>query len=92
MPQPTQEVFLAVGLGEEVVRPAVEPPDDVPGVREGGEHHHRNLLQGRVRLQVLAQLEAVHAGHHHVGDDHRGALLPGRLQARLAVPGPLDLR
>ena len=47
----------------------------------------------RVRLvgaQRGHELEAVEAGHHHVADDHIGALPPRRRQRRVSVADGFD--
>ena len=36
---------------------------------ESGNQNHRNGLQTFVRLETLADFEAVHAGHDHVEQD-----------------------
>ena len=40
----------------------------------GGDHDHRQLRGLRVGADVARELEAVHAGHLHVGDEHVGQL------------------
>ncbi len=61
-------------LGEEIVGAGFQPLHPVGGLVERGDHDHRNMLGARLGLQPPADLETVHAGHHHVEQDHVGPL------------------
>ncbi len=56
-------------LGEEFVGARLQPRDAVGAAVQGGDQHHWDVAGGGVVLQPTADLEAVHAGHHHVQQD-----------------------
>ena len=58
------------GLGDEVVGPGLDPLEPGAPVLQRGDHEHRNLGQVLGGAQPPADLEAVHARHHHVEQDH----------------------
>jgi hypothetical protein len=66
---PAEQGGVVHGLGQEVVGPGVEAAQAVRGLVEGRDHHHRDMGRERVVLEVPADLEPVHAGHHHVEQD-----------------------
>src|SRR4029078_11847278 len=45
---PQQQILVVVGLGDEVVGPALQPLDDVLGVVQGGEQDDRDAAQALV--------------------------------------------
>ena len=61
-----QQIVVVIGLGDEVVGPALKPPDHVSGVVQGGEQDDRNDAQKLVVLDMPAEFEAGHLRHHDV--------------------------
>ena len=61
-----QELLAAHRLLEIIVGAAVEPLDAVRSTVERRDQHHLTAAGPRVGLQLAADLEAVHARHHHV--------------------------
>jgi hypothetical protein len=60
------------GLGQELVGPGVQPLDAVVPAVQRGDQHHGDVTGGVVVLEPAADLEAAHAGHHHVQQDDVG--------------------
>ena len=60
--------FEPVVLVDVVEGAVVDRPQHDPGLGGGGQHHHRDV--GRAGAHGRQQLEAVHAGHVHVGHHH----------------------
>ena len=58
---------------------------------ERGDHDHRDMLGARLGFQPTADLEAVHAGHHHIEQHHIGALVGTDLERLTAAPGGADV-
>src|SRR6185437_672335 len=76
--QALQQLFGPVGLGDEIVRAAFKPADDIHGIAEGGEQHHRQVAAIDAGLDALAEIVTGHARHHDVGDHHvDGGIDPG---------------
>ena len=55
-------------LGQEVVGAGVDAVDAIAALGKRRDKHDRRQTGRRVALDAAAQLEAVHPGHHHVGD------------------------
>jgi hypothetical protein len=53
---------------------------------ERGDHDHRNVLGALFGLEPPADLEAVHAGHHHIEQHDIGALVGTDLKRLTAAP------
>ena len=53
-------------LGEEIVGAGFQAAHAVGRLVERGHHDDRNMMGRRVRLELAADLEAVHVRHHHV--------------------------
>ena len=54
------------GLVRKSSAPASRPATRSVGLVERGDHHHGNVLGGRIGLEAATHLEAVHVRHHHV--------------------------
>ena len=57
------------GLVRKSSAPASSPATRSRGLVERGDHDHRDVGGARIGLQPPADLEAVHARHHHVEQD-----------------------
>jgi hypothetical protein len=79
------------GLVEEVVGPGLQPRQPVAAAIERGDHHHRNVLGGGIGFKPAADLEPVHARHHHVEQNHVGPFGLGHGDAGGAVAGAQHL-
>lgn len=55
-----------------------------------GEQYDGYVARHEVPLHVLAELQTVHHGHHHVGDNQVGHYLVGYVEALLAVLSLVD--
>src|ERR1043166_1340466 len=75
----------AVELGDEIVETGLASALDRRGRGDRGERDDRHLGGTRVAPHRLGKLEAVHAGHLDVGDDHVEAL--ARLEPRQRLVG-----
>ena len=82
---------LVHGLGEVLVSSGVEPGHDVLGVRLGGDHDDGHEGQREVGLELTADLDAIHLGHHDVEQDQVRELLAGHGQRLLPVGGRDDV-
>ena len=67
-------------FGEEVVGTGLEPLHPVPRLIERRHHDDRNMLRARLGLEPAANLEPVHAGHHHVEQDDVSSLARADLE------------
>ena len=83
------ELVPVEGLGQEVVGAGVDALDPIGALGKAGDEHDRDQPRLPVVLEAAAQLEAVHPGHHHVGEHRdraapagRGRALPFRLSLR----------
>ena len=76
-------------LGDEVVRANPDCGDRRLDAAERGEHRDRHVRV--VGDDPLAQLEAVHAGHVHVGHDGIDLGRPDRLERGVGRRSPRDL-
>ncbi len=72
VPDAGQQVLLVIGLGDEVVGAAFQPPDHIPRVGERGQENDGNPAVPFVGLDPAAQLVAVHLRHDDVADDEGG--------------------
>ena len=75
------------GLDHEIIRAATDAGQARLAVIQRGDHDHGDLGQGGRCAQPATDLEAVHAGHHHVEQDEVGEQLGGELQRRGAIFG-----
>lgn len=81
-----QQIAVLVRLAHEQVGATLQGPDHIVRIGQCGHEHHRNLPEDRVALDAAAQLETVHLGHEHVGDD-QGRHAQARLLDRVAAIG-----
>ncbi len=72
-------------LGQVIVGPAVQPADLHRQVGLGREHDERDVSRIGVVLDAAAELLAVDARHHHVGNDQVGVFALGHVEPFLAV-------
>jgi hypothetical protein len=80
------------GLGQEVVGAALEPLDLVGRLIEGGDHDDRDVLGAGAGFDAAADLEPVHARHHHVEEDHIDALPGADVEGVRTVESGDDLK
>jgi hypothetical protein len=73
-PSPRDQRDVFDRLGEKVVGARLEPLHPVGRLVERGDNDHRDVLRARLGLEPPANLETVHAGHHHVEQDDVGPL------------------
>ncbi len=66
---PAEQGHVVDGFGQEIVSTRIEALQPVRRLIEGGDHHHGNMGRDRVALDPAADLEPVHARHHHVQQD-----------------------
>jgi hypothetical protein len=78
-------------LGEEIVGAGLEAAHAVLGLGQGRHHDDGNVHGPRIRLQALADLEAVHAGHHDVQQDDVGRIGGDRVKRSRAAVGRHDV-
>lgn len=64
-----------------------EPPVLLAGRFHHGQEDHRDALGFFVRLEALADFEAVHLGHEDVQQDEIGVMAEGQIQRALSVLG-----
>ena len=64
-----------------------EPPVLLAGRFHHGQEDHRDALGLFVRLEALADFEAVHLGHEDVQQDEIGVMAEGQIQRALSVLG-----
>jgi hypothetical protein len=88
---PGHQGRLVDGLGQILVGARLEPGHDVLRVGFGGHQDDRDEGEVAVALEVLADLDAVHLGHHDVEQDQVRLPFAGERQAFLAVAGRVDL-
>ena len=69
-------------LGQEVVGAGLQTADDALGVVDARDHDHGQVAELLVGLDALEDLDAVHAGHLDVEQDHVGRVLADRRQGR----------
>ena len=82
-----QQLLVVVGLGQVVVRPALQPPDLVADLALGRDHDHGDLRGRELRPQMVADLESVHVRHHEVQQDQVGQFGTGHLHGLTTVGG-----
>ena len=88
---PRQDDGRADRLGDVVHRAQFQALLLVLDLGHGGQEDDRDVTRLRVGLELLADLVAVHAGHHDVEQDQVGrGVGPDDLQRLLAVVGDLD--
>jgi len=80
-----QQLARVVGFEDKIVRPALQPADDVMGIGESGDQNHRNITQACIRFDLSAQFVAVHFRHEHIADDERRPVKPCSLQGEFSV-------
>jgi hypothetical protein len=78
-------------LGQEVRSARLQALDAVGAAIQRRDQHHGDVAGDGVFLEFLADGEAVHAGHHHVQQDHVGQFVGRDGQGRGAVIGHRDL-
>jgi hypothetical protein len=78
------------GLGQKVRGARFQALDTIGAAVEGRDQHHRDVAGDRVFLELAADGEAVHAGHHDVQQDDVGQVARGHGQGRRAVHGAGD--
>jgi hypothetical protein len=78
-------------LGQEVRGAGFQALDAVGAAVQRRDQHHGDVAGGGVFLEFAADGEAVHAGHHHVQQDHVGQLARRQGQGGGAVIGDGDL-
>ena len=84
--EPGEQQAIIDRLGQEVVRPRLQPAHALGLVGQGGDHHDRHMGRARLRLQAPADLIAIHARHHDVEQDH--IRHPARHDGQRLRPGP----
>ena len=84
---PRQQLLVGEGLGEVVVRAAVQPPHALRHVAERGQHEDR---RGPLGAQAPADGEPVQDRHHHVENDEIGAELRRQRDGRVTLVGDVD--
>lgn len=72
-------------LGQEIVGASRQPLHAILGVAECRHHDHRHMRRVGIGLQPAADLEPVHARHHHVEQDQIGLLADGGLERLRAI-------
>ncbi|MNP63104.1 hypothetical protein D3C76_1584620 [compost metagenome] len=76
------------GFGDVVDGPERQAELLALGIGKGGKQYHGNAVGVGVGAQMLENLIAVHAGHHHVQQDEiRSRLATGNAQALLPALG-----
>ena len=75
------------GLGQEVVGARFQAGDPIGAAVQRGHQHHGHVAGQRIVLQPTADVEAVHAGHHHVEQHDIGQFGGRHRQRRRAVVG-----
>ncbi len=78
-------------LGDVVVGAGGQVVDDVLRFGAGREHQDRKLLELRPGADLTKKLRAVHAGHHHVGEDALHRVLLEDPQRRLPRRGEVHI-
>jgi len=73
-------------LGEKIVGTRLKSLHAVRRLVERVDDDHGNMLRARIRLQPAADLEAVHARHHHIEQDYVGPLPRTDMQRFRTVP------
>ena len=86
-PNPRDELLRIERLRQVVVGAQVESGHPVHGVASRGEHDHRQRRHG---AEPSEDLETVHAGHHHVQDDHCVVSRPEPLDIHARAVGDVD--
>jgi len=66
VPRPRDQRDVVDRLGQKVVGARLEPLHSVGRLVERRDDDHRDVLRARLGLKPPADLETVHAGHHHV--------------------------
>src|SRR5690606_7994163 len=82
-----EQFELVDGLGDEVVGAAFAGLFDVAQFVEGGDHEDLDVAGGRVALELAADLEPAHAGHHDVQEDQVGVVSGNLLEGFDSVEG-----
>ena len=75
----------STGLVRNSSPPGFEPSHAIRGLIESGDHD-RDVLRAGFRFQPAAHLDAVRARHHHVEQDHVGALPRADMQRLGTAP------
>ena len=78
-PQAAQQMLRGEGFFQEVVGPVAHGLHGHGDIAVAGQQDHWQI--GVVRLQAFEQLQATHAGHAHIADDHTREVLRQLAQA-----------
>ena len=78
------------GLFEIGIRACLQSLQTVFVGGAGSNHDNRNVTDQFVGTHAATQFEAVHAGHHHVGDDEVGHQLPRLFEGFFAIGGKVE--
>ncbi len=88
---PREQGGIVHRFGEKIVGARLQPGDAIGGLVQRRHHHHRNMGDPGIGLDAAADLEAVHAGHHHVQQHNVGNALRHAGQAFQPVEGGDDI-